>query len=92
VSAARVVLSGELWRVLALELPNQHGVLETEYIIEMTEPKDKDRLGTQRWHELDGGKNTSYTDWMRAARYFLDELLKAAGEEPNAPHRQRVSK
>jgi hypothetical protein len=82
VSKPRVVLHGELWRVVALELPNQHGVLETEYIVEMTDPNAKDRLGVQKWTELID--KSAWTDWMRAARYFLDELLKAAGETPNA--------
>lgn len=84
-SSARVVLSQASWRVLAIELPNQHGVLETEYIIELADPKDVDRLGVQRWREL--ADKAAWSDWMRAARFFLDELLKAAGEKPNAKGR-----
>jgi hypothetical protein len=80
VSQPRIVLTGPEWRVVALELPDAHGVARTEYIIEVTEPKDKDRLGVQRWRELND--KSAWGDWMRVARRFLDELLKHAGEKP----------
>lgn len=81
----RVVFAHDQWRVVAVELPNAHGVFETEYIIELADPKDVDRLGVQRWREL--ADKAAWTDWMRAARFFLDELLKTAGETPNANRR-----
>jgi hypothetical protein len=93
-SNARVVLHGEWWRVVALELEDAHGVLNTEYVIEQTEPKSKDRLGVQQWKELKD--NSALGDWIRATRAILDELLKAAGEKPNnepkQPQRERSSK
>lgn len=81
----RVVLSDARWRVVAIELPDKHGVLSTEYIIELADPDDVDRLGVQRWREL--ADKAAWSDWMRAARFFLDELLKTAGETPNATDR-----
>lgn len=83
---ARVVLEYPAVRVVCADLADEHGVLRPEYIIEVTEPKDRDRLGVQRWREL--GDKSAWSDWMRVARRFLDELLKAAGETPNADHRQ----
>lgn len=77
----RIVLQREFWRVIKLELPDQHGVLRPEYVVEMTNPKAKDRLGVQQWTELKA--DSAHSDQVRAWRYFLDELLKAAGEEPN---------
>jgi hypothetical protein len=87
VSAARIVLQGALWRVVAADLPNQHGVIETEYFVELTEPKAKDLLGTQQWKELKD--SSAHGDHIKAWRYFLDELLKKQGETPNALHRER---
>jgi hypothetical protein len=84
---ARIVLEREWWRVIAIELPNQHGVLETEYVIEQTEPKAKDRLGVQQWKELKD--SSAHSDHIKCWRYFLDELLKKQGETPNALHRER---
>jgi predicted metal-dependent peptidase len=84
-SKPRVVLDGPHWRVVAVELPDQHGVAQLEYIIEMTEPKDRDALGVQRWTQLTS--KSAMVDWVRIARRFLDELLKAAGEKPDADHR-----
>ena len=81
-SAPRIVLQGDYWRVVAVELPNQHGVINLEYVIEQTEPKAKDAMGVQKWTAL--SDKSAWGDWMRAARAFLDELLKAAGEKPNA--------
>lgn len=81
-----IVISGPMWRVLRAELPDQHGVLRREYLIEVTGPKDKDLLGVQRWHELTS--KSAMVEWVTVARHFLDELLKAAGETPDANHSQ----
>jgi hypothetical protein len=79
VSKPAVVLQGDIWRVVKLELPDQHGVLRVEYIIEVTEPKDKDALGVQRWKTLDANKS-GLADWIMVTRKLLDIVLKAAGE------------
>ena len=81
-SKPRLVLSGKEWRVLAVERPDQHGVLRTDYVIEVTEPKDVDLLGVQRWHEVTG--KSAMVEWVTLTRHFLDVLLKAAGEKPDA--------
>jgi hypothetical protein len=78
-STPTIVLQGDIWRVVKLELPDQHGVLRIEYVIEVTEPKDKDALGVQRWRTLDPNKN-GLSDWIMVTRKLLDKLLKAAGE------------
>jgi hypothetical protein len=78
VSKPAVVLQGDIWRVIRAELPDSNGVIRTEYIIETTEPKDKDLLGVQRWHQLTS--KSAMVDWVMVARKFLDKLLKAAGE------------
>jgi hypothetical protein len=91
---AKVVIARDLWRVVKLELPDQHGVLRTEYVCEMTHPKAKDRMGVQQWYELKA--DSALSDQVRAWRFFLDELLKAAGEEPQyesqQPERERHTK
>jgi hypothetical protein len=79
--SARVVLQGPLWRVVAAELPNQHGVLNTEYLVELTDEKATDLLGVQQWKQLKDA--SAHSDHIKAWRYFLDELLKTAGETPN---------
>ena len=84
-----MVLEEEFWRCVAVELPNQHGVLETEYIVEMTDPKSVDRLGVRQWREI--RDSSAHSDHIRLWRYLLDRVLADAGEEPNAKHRQRVS-
>jgi hypothetical protein len=76
----RVVLQGPEWRVVATDLPDENGVLQTQYLIEVTELSDKDLLGQQRWHELTG--QSAQVEWVIVARRFLDELLKQAGEIP----------
>jgi hypothetical protein len=82
VSTARVVLSGELWRVVAVELPNQHGVVELQYVVQLTDARDKEHYGVlTTWRELKDAN--AMGDHVKCWRYFLDELLKAAGEEPN---------
>lgn len=86
----RVVLSGPTWRVLADTVEGQDGLPQLDYLIEVTEPNDRDLLGVQRWHQLTG--KSAMVEWVGVARHFLDELLKAAGETPNAEHRQRVPK
>lgn len=86
VTPPRLVLQLPEVRVLCVELPDAHGVLRPEYIIEVADPKDRDRLGVQRWREL--ADKSAWTDWMRVARRFLDELLVAAGEREHADHRE----
>lgn len=81
-SAPRIVLSGHDWRVVAIELPDQHGVIRTEYIIELTHAKAKDAMGTQIWTAL--YDKSALGDWVKAGRRFLDALLEAAGEQPDA--------
>lgn len=78
-STPRLVLSGKDWRVVALELPDQHGVARLEYVIEL--PDGKDAMGQPRWRELTS-KN-AMSDWVIVARKFLDQLLLAAGEKPD---------
>ena len=80
----RLVLSGPHWRVVAVEWPDQHGVVRTDYVIELTDPKAVDSLGVQQWTRLTD--KSAWGDWMRAARGFLEPLLKAAGETPDAPN------
>ena len=79
----RVVLQGDIWRVVALELPDQHSVLRTEYIIEMTEPKDRDALGVQRWQTLNPDKS-AMVQWIAFSRKLLDRILTDIGEKPDA--------
>jgi hypothetical protein len=81
VSAPRIVLSGECWRVVALERPDANGVLRTDYVIDVTDHRDVDSLGVQRWHTLTG--KSAMHEWVTIARRFLDVLLKQAGEEPD---------
>jgi hypothetical protein len=84
---ARIVLQGEWWRVVCVELPDQHGVVRPEYVVEMTDAKAKDCLGVQQWKELKD--SSAHSDHIKCWRYFLDELLKKQGETPNALHRER---
>jgi hypothetical protein len=77
-SKPAIVLQGDIWRVVRAELPDSNGVIRTEYIIETTEPKDKDLLGVQRWHQLT--IKSAMVDWVMVTRKLLDKLLKAAGE------------
>ena len=91
-SEPRVVLQGETWRVVADTVIGQSGVSQTDYLIEVTDAQDKDLLGVQRWHQLTG--KSAMHEWVSIARFFLDELLKAAGEQPNVPkqpQRKRVA-
>jgi hypothetical protein len=86
--SARVVLQGPLWRVVAAELPNQHGVIELNYVVQLTDQKDQELYGEfTTWRELKD--SSAHGDHVRCWRFFLDELLKAAGETPNAVHGQR---
>jgi hypothetical protein len=78
----RIVLEGPCWRVVATELPDSNGVVQREYLIETTEPKDRDALGVQRWTQLT--HKSAMVDWVTIARRFLDVLLKAAGETKDA--------
>jgi hypothetical protein len=86
VSKPQIVLSGPQWRVVRVELPDANGVLRPEYLMEMTEPRAVDAMGVQQWSRLTD--KSAYSDWVRLARRFLDELLKHAGEIPDADHRE----
>lgn len=72
-SDARIVLQGDVWRVIELEKPDEHGVLRPVVYIEMTEPKDKDLLGTQRWHQLT--TKSPHSEWEIFATKLLDRVL-----------------
>jgi hypothetical protein len=85
VSDPRVVLSGNTWRVIADEIEGPDGLPRLDYLIEVTEASDRDLLGVQRWRQLTG--KSAMVDWVNLSRHFLDLLLKAAGETPNAKHR-----
>ena len=78
---ARVVLERPTWRVIADTVIGPEGLPRTDYLIEVTDSSDKDLLGVQRWHQLTS--KSAMHEWVTVARYFLDELLKAAGEKPN---------
>lgn len=72
-TGARVLLSGDVWRVVEVEKPDEHGVLRPTVYIEMTEPKDKDCLGVQRWHQLT--LKSAQSEWMIFASRLLDRVL-----------------
>lgn len=86
-SDARIVLQGETWRVVADTIDGPDGLPRLDYLIEVTEASDRDLLGVQRWRQLTG--KSAMVDWVQVTRHFLDLLLKAAGETPNAVHGQR---
>ena len=73
-AAPRILKAGECWRIVRLERPDEHGVLRDVDYVETTEPKDKDCLGVQRWHQLTA--KSALGDWMRVTQWLLDELLK----------------
>ena len=85
VRTGRVVIGREFWRVVAVERPDDHGVERTDYVVELADPKDRDLLGVQRWRELTG--KSAMVDWVTASRFFLAELLKAAGEKSDAKNK-----
>jgi hypothetical protein len=84
VTEPRIVLQGDIWRVVALELPDAQGVLNIHHVIEWTDPSEKDLMGVQRWHELTG--KSAMGDWVRVTRKFQDKLLRDAGETPDAKY------
>lgn len=80
--SVRVVLEGTTWRVVANTIEGENGAPRLDYLIEVTEASDRDLLGVQRWRQLTG--KSAMVDWVTVTRHFLDLLLKAAGETPNA--------
>jgi hypothetical protein len=81
VSTPTIVLQEKCCRVVRTELPDSNGVIRTEYVIETTEPKDRDLLGVQRWHQLTS--KSAMVEWVSVARTFLDRILTDIGEEKN---------
>ena len=73
-SYPRVVASGECWRVVLVELADEHGVLRVTGVVETTDKSDRDALGVQRWTRLTD--KSAQGDWRRVVSWLLNEIIK----------------
>ena len=65
---------GSTFRIVMVDSPDEHGVINREPVIEKTYHTDVDALGVQRWTRL-GRKDGGMSEWIIFANTLLRHVL-----------------